>query len=88
MSKKLNAHFSNSIVTKINDVLTEELSSSDVVEVRQDPQVDTTWAIRVKNGSCALVQVYNDNVECLDTFELEDGQKSLKDIKSGGLRFI
>lgn len=80
--------FSDEVQEQIDQILSEELSCNEIVEVRKDPKVSSTYAFRVKDGGCALIQIYDGECECLDTFELEEGQTSLKDLKSGSLKFL
>ena len=61
----------------------------EIVETRKDPKVQGTYAVRTKNHGCFLIcQTIEEGFEVLDTFDLEEGQKSLKSIPTGELKFF
>lgn len=58
-----------------------------IIETLRDPKVSTTYAVRTVKDGCFLVQVFQEEAEVIDTFELEDDQPTLKSLKSGSPRF-
>lgn len=84
----LDKKFGKDIAAKIRKVMDDEVGSPEAIEIRKDPKVQYTWAFLTASGAILLARIWKGEVKALDTAELEDDQKSLKDIPVGDPKFF